>query len=458
MTPRGRWTLTVVLATGGALALGVAPGSAGQSPVGLDLRFEQNGEASGGGTLFFQNSPRPATQGLADLLGAFTFSGNVDGGLNGGVADDVRAGGELFLAGPDGNPVSIGAGDRLRALDGRLGTPAGNDVLLGGGIEGGADFTAFPGAGQRAQQLIGPAALAGFARTPLSPQLIDSVPPNGPKAFRKNALRFSHFKCYRVVRRVGGFRARTVDLADQFSDYSRVRVTRPVEVCNPVAKRHLGRTFRITDSRRHLVVFAVAPRSAPRLDLTTRNQFFTQRVRNGGLNRLLVPSRKRQSLGPRNAVGRTSSSRVLDHLACYPARVDAGAIGGGRVGLIDQFERKRHRLASQSGICNPAVMRHRGTRTPVRFPDSHLISIRLRDVASPARAMTVRNRFGVQRLVTGNPTRLLVPSTMRVCATWDARVDVPVTTLARQQLDTLRTVSLTPYEGEQRGACPTVLD
>ncbi len=436
-----------LVVAGVGLAVMAVPAMAFQAPGYVDITTQGNGTATGPANIIYGNlpadfQPMRGSEAFQGLGGPFAAVDQLDG-------QQIRGGG-LF----NGNlQVQAGPGKDTFTVAGQGGGEVNfDDIPRPPAPRPAPPFT--PLVQPTLNQIGGQPGQATIPQTLFAPQLADSVPPNAPVQADQNALRFSHFKCYQVVRRTK-FSQKRVDLHDQFNRYRNVRAVRALEVCNPVLKRHNGRTTQVTDTREHLVVYRVKARPALQLQLTTRNQFGTQRIENRNLTALLVPSRKQRVAGPGNRLNRRSDRRQLDHFACYPARATAGRPAG-RVILADQFERKAHRLGILNGICNPTQKVHRRKTTPLRHADSHLVSIQLRQQRSRVRGVVVRNQFGIQGFVTRNATRLLVPSTKRICTTIGADVNVPIVGSQGQQIDLLRSFSFQPYGGDPAGACPTV--
>ena len=71
--------------------------------------------------------------------------------------------------------------------------------------------------------------------------------------------------------------------------------------------------------------------------------------------------------------------------------------------------------------------------------------------------MVLQNKFGRWEVVTGNFTRILVPSAMRICASFRATgLDIPVLPVPTggPRVGTIDTVTFTPRAGDPNGACP----
>ncbi len=160
------------------------------------------------------------------------------------------------------------------------------------------------------------------------------------------------------------------------------------------------------EPKAHLVCYQsrdVAPSRARRVSVT--NQFGTRILRVGKAVSLCVPSLKR--LGGTAPGTSPDPQRRLDHFRCYavdPKQVPRTVV------LADQFVTTRTHTVSVVRVCAP-VSKDGGA---VRKPAAHLVCYSIRDVAaSKARAVTVRNQFGVARLRAGKARSLCVPSLKR---------------------------------------------
>lgn len=153
-------------------------------------------------------------------------------------------------------------------------------------------------------------AVLGFTLTAIRAQI--SNPPGAPD---------DHFMCYRV-RNVtpGGFSARTVTLADQYSGADgSVRVVKPSVLCAPADKRGEG----IVDEITHLEGYRVKPSEhVLRQQVDVSNQFGQLVLEIRKLDRLLVPTTKNLNTDPA-----PPGQNNVDHFACYQARVAGGQPG-----------------------------------------------------------------------------------------------------------------------------------
>ena len=146
---------------------------------------------------------------------------------------------------------------------------------------------------------------------------------------------------------------------------------------------------------------------------------------------------------------------MLDHYACYQANRPANRLRS--VVLADQFESRTNvipRNRAINGFCNPTRKTYNNKTTNVRNPQAHLTSYRLTGKKSGQRRVRVQTQFGRYRVITGNATRLLVPSAKRYCATFSARTNLPYVAANGQRFGTVTGIALTPYGGHPRGACP----
>ena len=300
-------------------------------------------------------------------------------------------------------------------------------------------------------------AAAALGTTPiqLSTEKIDSEPFNKPFQVPSAALRGDHYKCYQVVRSFTQRRVRQVLLRDQFGNV-RGSTAQAVEVCNPVQKIYRNKTTRIRDTRRHLVAYRLtAPGQRPR-NISAQNQFGNQRLTTGKLTTLLLPAQKEQLQGNFRKIPFRARARVLDHYACYQANRPANRLRS--VVLADQFESRTNvipRNRAINGFCNPTRKTYNKKTTNIRNPQAHLTSYRLTGRRkSGQRTVRVQTQFGRYRVITGNATRLLVPSAKRYCATFSARTNLPYVAANGQRFGSVTGVALTPYGGHPRGACP----
>ncbi|KHD09678.1 hypothetical protein PN36_28315 [Candidatus Thiomargarita nelsonii] len=100
-----------------------------------------------------------------------------------------------------------------------------------------------------------------------------------------------HFKCYSVK---GKKIQAKVELLDQFDngDPRRVKVVKPVMLCNPVVKWHNNEEFPVLNPEAHLVCYKIKPSTeGPRVIVA--NQFGEEQILQVQKSKLLcVPSQK----------------------------------------------------------------------------------------------------------------------------------------------------------------------
>jgi hypothetical protein len=176
--------------------------------------------------------------------------------------------------------------------------------------------------------------------------------------------------------------------------------------------------------------------------------------------------------------GRQPQAPRTDRVAARPDFFACCSLTGARpaqrsrvLGLRDLFERRFHRgRTTLHELCSPVdahhsksvalgrlVDRHQ-TRWRMQHPQAHLTSYTLPGRARQRnrRVVVLQNRFGRWEVVTGDFTRILVPSAMRICARIQATdLGIPVTPLSRgAPVGTIDTVTFTPWAGDPNGACP----
>ena len=218
----------------------------------------------------------------------------------------------------------------------------------------------------------------------------------------------NHYKCYEAEPRTK-FRPREVQLVDQLG-FERVRVLKPVTLCNPVKKN----AERIENKLAHLKCYSIKtleeqPTFTGR-QFFVRNQFGTAMVTVGKAVRLCLPSRK-QIVGKRGqaplGTGSGGLTELGDHFKCYKA---SGGTGAATVSLSDQFDVERVRVAKLRYLCNPVQK----DDTRIQHPLSHLacyqiVALKRQPPFSPV-TVRVRNQFGVEVLRVVRPETLCVPS------------------------------------------------
>jgi hypothetical protein len=97
-----------------------------------------------------------------------------------------------------------------------------------------------------------------------------------------------HFKCYRAS---GRNINQVVGLSDQFLKSPEVKVYRPYEFCNPVAKLHNDQLTPIENPKAHLVCYTIS-RDPFATQVDTLNQFGTEPLLVNEPDLLCVPSTK----------------------------------------------------------------------------------------------------------------------------------------------------------------------
>ena len=218
----------------------------------------------------------------------------------------------------------------------------------------------------------------------------------------------NHYKCY-SVRAQTRFRARTVELRDQFG-YEQVRVVKPVSLCNPVRKNDEP----IQNKRAHLKCYTITTIAQDHSGggaYVIRDQFGRREIEIGKAERLCLPSTK-QIVGKRGQPSLCSGAASLlalgDHYKCYRATGPAAATV---VTLRDQFDRERVTVAKLRRLCTPVQK----NQTRIQHPLTHLACYQI--VATKGQApfspltVRVRNQFGIEILRVLAPEELCVPAT-----------------------------------------------
>lgn len=217
----------------------------------------------------------------------------------------------------------------------------------------------------------------------------------------------NHYKCY-SARAKTRFRARTVELRDQLG-YERVRVVKPVSLCNPVRKNDEP----IQNKRAHMKCYTITTIAQDHGGgaFVIRDQFGRREIELGKAERLCLPSTKR-IVGKRGqpplGTGAASLLALGDHYKCYRATGPAASIV---VDLRDQFDRERVTVAKLRRLCTPVQK----NETRIQHPLTHLacyliVPVKGQPAFSPL-TVRVRNQFGTETMRVLAPEELCVPAT-----------------------------------------------
>jgi hypothetical protein len=137
--------------------------------------------------------------------------------------------------------------------------------------------------------------------------------------------------------------------------------------------------------------------------VTVQNQFGTRTFQVRQPTRLCNPASKRVPPGTPPAV-----PSGLGHFRCYG--IEAGPVNR-TVTLRDQFGRQQVVVGEPEYLCNPASKNGSGIQNPTR----HLVCYELEGVDPfRERRASLRDQFGVQTFTVDDPTKLCVPSSKRV--------------------------------------------
>jgi Big-like domain-containing protein len=137
--------------------------------------------------------------------------------------------------------------------------------------------------------------------------------------------------------------------------------------------------------------------------VTVQNQFGTRSYQVRQPTRLCNPASKRVPPGPPGPV-----PSGLSHFRCYG--IEGGPLNRA-VTVRDQFGRQQVVVGEPEYLCNPASK----NGSPISNPTAHLVCYELEGVDPFAeRRVSLRDQFGVQSFQVEDPTKLCVPSRKRV--------------------------------------------
>jgi len=217
--------------------------------------------------------------------------------------------------------------------------------------------------------------------------------------------KLDHFKCYRTEPVLGV--VGEIDVDDQFlSAPARVTASDAFVLCNPVEKRHRGKT-EIENPNAHLVFYFLNPPlfEAPST-VEVRNQFGRQQLELLPVPLLAVPSWKDPATPPT-----ADTPPGLDHFLCRPA---FGPPLNVTVSLRDQFGSERKvKVQGPELFCNPASKVHADLLPPRSFgiehPEEHLTCYHIEE-HPVSRTVTIVNQFHSSSLTVTTAFDLCVPS------------------------------------------------
>lgn len=315
------------------------------------------------------------------------------------------------------------------------------------------------------QSPLGPLQARNAQPLRMSAEIFD-LPPNRPQPTPPQAADIDHFKCYDVSRarvrtrsltrrvrdllRQGRVRSRKVQLEDQLENRGET-VSRPVLLCNPVSKVHDRNRSPIRTSRTHLVCYRIDQATAglKREALGLKNQFGATTVDLVSRDVLCLPSAKRVLRGKHRTVPRPTTRRPLSHFKCYTVR-HRGAPLSFQVGLSDQFESRRDKLAGPTRVCNPV----KKNRTPIRNPLAHMTCHPLATGALPARVVVVQNQFGIDFLTVRRRNSVCVPTHKTRCSEYAEQARVALQGPGGVPAGTVNSALHVPYQKDPESACP----
>lgn len=298
----------------------------------------------------------------------------------------------------------------------------------------------------------------------MSSEIFD-LPPNRPQPTPTKALAIDHFKCYRVKQtRLSGSLpgregelleqgrkpSRSVRLVDQLES-GREKVTKPVLLCNPVAKELGGASTPIADSESHLVCYRIDERTKgfEQEAVGVKNQFGATTVDLRRRDVLCVPSSKDVLRGKTRNVPKARSSKPLSHFKCYTAR-HRGAAASFNVSLADQFERRRDKVLGPTRVCNP--VKKDGSKVTNEF--AHLTCHPFDKRKLSPRVVLARNQFGLNILTVRRRDGLCLPTHKTRCSEYAEQAKVALLGPGGVQVGTVNSAIHVPYEKDPESGCP----
>ena len=224
--------------------------------------------------------------------------------------------------------------------------------------------------------------------------------------------RLDHYKLYEITKYDSELGGVSVELSDQFTDSVKVDVVRPEFFAVPVEKVHDGNTTPIRHKDRELVFYSfdvLGFEPGVPSGVTGRDQF-----RQGPLdiqNRkfLGVPTETLEVIDPPEGDPPTETES-LDHFLVY--NVDEIA------GLSHNFELKDRWRSDLTGFeantlthfVTPASKIHDRDTFEILDMNHHATWYELQPSTASPRSLQIKNQFGEQDLVLGNPKYLFTPS------------------------------------------------
>lgn len=295
---------------------------------------------------------------------------------------------------------------------------------------------------------------------------IFSLPPNRPEPAPERALAIDHYKCYgvrqtrlrgnlgsgrsRKLLRRGRRAARRVRVVDQLEARREV-VRTPVLLCNPVAKAFQRDKTGIDNSSEHLVCYRIAKgrKGFEREAVGVKTQFGATTVDLVRREILCLPSRKRVVRGKHRPVRKPTTRRRISHFKCYTASAREPDVSYD-VRLVDQFERRRHRVLDPRRVCNPA--RKNGSRVANAL--AHMTCHPFTRRKLRPRIVAVRNQFGLDVLTVRRRDSLCLPTHKTRCSEYAEQAKVALMGPGGARVGTVDHAIHVPFEGDPDAACP----
>lgn len=275
---------------------------------------------------------------------------------------------------------------------------------------------------------------------------ISTLPPNVPVTKPRPIPRIDHFKCYEI--KSSGFQQKTLALADEFEP-EKAKLLKPISLCAPVSKNRAP----IRLSTVHLKCYSIqSSTSQPKkktLKISATDQFGTHTLKVSKPESVCAPTLKARSI---LSLPKTDPGKLLDSFKCYAA-TESGAARGLVVRLEDQFEVQKARIGLPSSLCQAVDVNRAG----VLKSEAHLTCSPIKNVSrrlkSTNRTYFVRNAYGREKVVVGDPISLCLPaSKVPPCSQYAEKAKAALTANG-QNVGRINSALHVPYEGQNGSPC-----
>jgi hypothetical protein len=221
-----------------------------------------------------------------------------------------------------------------------------------------------------------------------------------------------HYLSYDIL--TVSLKRHTISLRDQFIDWNKFIVTRPINLLNPTAKRHNGQVFGINDPKLHYAAYELDYHADIKINkkVLVVNQFGDFVLDKFRPSRLLVPTLKRDMTPfiETSTIYNQELHGQEDHYLCYD--IPPFSIDNQSGELKDQFQTRPFDKLVARRFCNPAAKIHKNNVFDIvhDVQENHLMCFEV-DSKHIFKVVSLRNQFGIKKAIVTRDDELCVPST-----------------------------------------------